>query len=522
MQGLGITVAYAVAALFGLYMYALQSWWSVPRVILLGFLLASLPGVILAVVVTPDLKRAPTAKALMPLLLVATLIGAGGSALWALPAVRVKAASLFAQEIALLNAVDDPDEGVKLAACGKMLQDKLPPNVIFGVLRTRPMLAERCLALPIEYTNRVDLESRLMRDWHYTLRAGVMDEAKEMNACAMAQSMGRFGEASKGVASLKLLSCVVSSPSPARQMCCSSALKQLGADGKSLMAMMIRMQDEAIAHGVAGPLVATSYGEKQTVAKLGKYIGELGLNSPALKPISAKLACESYLGGEYTNQILPYLNWLLPRFDGCLDESERARVDDLATSELCYEISGGILGADDPEEFICRSKKRAIMQMKANEERLAQRNSEAMAKLSGSIEAGHSRRGRDMMDMEGFLKNIDEQRRTAELGGSVMPTGTDMSDAEKAMFIDAMTRQAQGLMRSEAELAKMKRDANKMVDSMSETNPQFKEMFELKLRKDGSLNAAQKARLLELEKAAEARESKATKAERIQFGLDKE
>lgn len=520
MQGLGVTVAYAFAALFGLYMYTLQSWWSAPRVLVFGFLFVSLPAVALAFAVTPALRRAPTLKDFIPLLLVSTCIGTGGAALWFMEPLRVEAIDRFGQELALAQAVDDPSEQVRIKACGKYLKSGASFNVVHGVLNTRPLLAERCLALPVEYKSRGDLERRLMGDWYYTLRGMGLSEAEDVNACAMAQTMSSFKGPSQAESTLKLLSCSLNSSSPARRMCCTSALAQKGLNGKSLMALFMREQELTQAHQLPGILVATSFKEPQSLARLGDTIQKLDLNSPILQPISLKLSCDAYLSGTHAKNITPYLDWLLPRHSACLDEQEQRRLDDIPLSDLCLEISSGVLSAEDTGEFICASKKLILGQMKAAEERRKRLNQEAMSALADDIDAGHSKQYRKMIDMDGLLKTIDGQRQMGELGGSITPVG-EITDEARERLIESMTRQANSALRSEGELEKMKRDAMRALDGLND-NPETKELMKLKKKDGESLSREERRALDEMEARAKEREKKATAQERRQFRLDED
>lgn len=516
MQGLGVTVAYTLAALFGLYMYTLQSWWGAPRVLVFGFLFVSLPAVALAFLVTPMLRREPTLKDFIPLLLVSTLIGTGGAALWFVTPLRVQAIERFGQELALAQAIDDPAEQVRISACAKYLKEGYSFNIVYGALSARPLLAERCLALPVEYKSRSDLERRLMGDWYYTLRGMGVSEAEDINACAMAQTISSFKGASQGESTLKLLSCSLNSSAPARRMCCTSALVQKGLNGKSLMALFMRYQDLTQAHQLPGILVATSFKEPQSLARLGDTIQRLELNSPILQPISLRLSCDAYLNGTHAKSITPYLDWLFPRHNGCLNEQERSRLDDIPRSDLCLEISEGVLGAEDTGAFICESKRVVLGRMKVAEERRKRLNREAMSALSDDIDAGHRQQRNGMLSMDGLLKTIDGQRQMGELGGSVTPVG-EISDEARERLIESMTRQANSMMRSEAQLAKMKRDAMKTLEGLDD-NPETKELMKLKDKK--SLSRSDKQAIDQMEARAKEREKKATPEERKRFKLD--
>lgn len=516
MQGLGVTVAYTLAALFGLYMYTLQSWWGAPRVLVFGFLFVSLPAVALAFAVTPMLRREPTLKDFIPLLMVSTLIGTGGAALWFVTPLRVQAIERFGQELALAQAIDDPAEQVRISACGKYLKEGYSFNLVYGALSSRPLLAERCLALPVEYKSRVDLERRLMGDWYYTLRGMGVSEAEDINACAMAQTISSFKGASQGESTLKLLSCSLNSSSPARRMCCTGALEQKGLNGKSLMALFMRYQELTQAHQLPGILVATSFKEPQSLARLGDTIQRLELNSPILQPISLRLSCDAYLNGTHAKNITPYLDWLFPRHNDCLNEQEQSRLDDIPRSDLCLEISAGVLGAEDTGAFICESKRVVLGKMKVAEERRKRLNREAMSALSDDIDAGHRQQRNQALNMEGLFKKVDAHSQLGLMGGQLSPND-DVSEADAARFMESMTRRANSMMQSEADVAKMQREAMRTLEALNE-NPETKELMKLKNRE--SLSRAERATLKEMEARAKEREKKATPEERRRFKLD--
>ena len=519
MQGLGVTLIYAFAALLGLALYTLQAWLSVPTVVLLGTLLVGLPGAALAVWVTPSLREDLTARDLAPLLLVGLLVGAGVSALWALPPVRATAIGMFGQEVALARAVVDPSPRVQLEACRKLVVDRAKLGAMTSALGPNPRLAGQCMQLPeyASYVARADLERRLLSDWGYALRASGLGPAEESSACLMADVMTRFEADGQIEGPLRVLGCAIQSSSTVLQRCCTQALQDVKLTGGKLQSLMLKAAAMTQAQEIPGPLVATSFGEPQTSAKLAGVTSPLGLEGQATRAIALKLTCDAYLQGQPRQ--LPYLSWVFASSSSCLDADERAREEDVTASALCFELTEALLQSDDAQAEICQGKKRVLAELKAAQERRLRLNREAMSELSDNIDAGHSYRRNRHLTMDGLVKSIEAQRLAAEQGGSVMPFDTFDAKDQDAL-IESMRAQAMGLAKSDAEIAKLKRDAEKTLSTLAQ-NPQMKEMMDLK-GKDGKLSKSEQQRLDALEKGMRERESKATPEERRQFKLDEE
>lgn len=480
MQGITVTTFFALAAWFGLTLFAIQSWWTPPVVVILGLIFIAIPGVALAFATSPDLREAPNPKEVGAIVVMALIIGVGGSALWFIPQLRATAIEAIGQPKALAKAINEPYPVVQKAACRKYLKDNTATRTMFKLLSNRPTLAHECIQSVPSYTGRLSLEESLASNWYRRLFNDKQGDAQaETNLCTMTQTMDNFSHRESFSQDYRMLDCALNAPVEGRRYCCAGTLKRSGKTGSKLLATILKNERATITHFIPGPLVGLAFGEQDTVKRLKHVKGELALPEKSLQKASLKVACMGYIEGGRGQKSSRYLNWLFATEDTnrCLSAEERNFAKDITTVDICTNALGEVMSSDDVPKTICEAKQAAIKQAKLDNARRSKYNAETLAQMSNAINDGHSFRRTKGLQLDKMVKNFQMQGDALRYGGTVMPGMENYSEGDRQAFIGKVMGQMGNIPTDARSVRRMERNAKKRLKELQQ-NKDMQPLFE--------------------------------------------
>lgn len=479
MQGITVTTFFALAAWFGLTLFAIQSWWTPPVVVILGLIFITIPGVALAFATSPDLREAPNPKEIGAIVVMALIIGVGGSALWFIPQLRATAIEAIGQPKALAKAINEPYPVVQKAACRKYLKDNTATRTMFKLLSNRPTLAHECIQSIPDYTGRLSLEETLASNWYRRLFNDKPGNAQsETKLCTMTQTMDNFSHRESFSQDYRMLDCALNAPIEGRRYCCAGTLKRGGKTGSKLLATILKNERATITHFIPGPLVGLAFGEQDTIKRLKHIKGELALPEQSLQQASLKVACMGYAEGGRGQKTDRYLKWLFAQENTsrCLSTEERKFIKNLTTLDICTNVLGEVMSSDDVPKTICEAKQAAIKQARIDDARRKKFHAETLAQMSNAINNGHTFRHTKGLQLNKMIKNMQMQSDALQHGGTVMPGMEAYSEGDYRAFVGRMMKSNGGLPKNAKDvkkLEKMMRAQLKKTQSEEKVNLYF-------------------------------------------------
>ena len=451
LKTLGAMFVCALAGLATLGAYALNVWAAPTLPLVIGFVAIFLPVVVVTFALEPETRRAPWSLAAATVAL-ATCMGLMFPTMWYSPKVRALAATKLADRSALLLALDDGSEVVRLRACEAMSRSDIGTVALAGLLAERPSLATACLTSP-NIDNRQALDRHVWSSW--------MDELTHGSSatCDLAEAVDRLDIDAQD-RGLAYLECAVSAESSAARECCVSHL------GKAVkLAEWTRARRaELDQRRLTNRLLLVAFQESETMKSVPQAISSLGIHDDAMRFTTLDNACQGMIRGDAAESSLSAITWVLSSFESCLREEERSVP--LNPVFACRVITATELR--DLDSQLCAANQQSRQQKLQEMAEEANRPSQDFGELVGQISAGASMREKNV-NFEGYVD-------AASTNGGVGLNAFNQADLLK---IGAQIQaQADGAPNPK----NLKRDVSSGNDRLNElrTNPNTKAIFDAK------------------------------------------
>lgn len=375
----------ALAGLATLGAYALNAWVSPAAPIVIGLVAIFVPVVAVTFAMEPEARRAPWSLAAATVAL-ATCMGLMFPTMWYSPKVRALAATKLADRSALVLALDDGSEVVRLRACEALSRSDIGTVELAGLLAERPTLATACLTSP-NIDNRQALDRHVWSSW--------MDELTHGSSatCELAEAVDRLDIDAQD-RGLAYLECAVSADSPAARECCVSHV----GNAQKLAEWTRAQRAELDQRRLTNRLLLVAFQESETMKSVPQAISSLGIHGDAMRFTTLDNACQGMIRGDATESSLSAITWVFSSFESCLSAEEKTVP--LNAVFACRVINATELRDLDSQLCAANQQSRQLKLKEMAEE--ANRPTQDFGELVGQISAGASMREKSA-NFEGFV-----------------------------------------------------------------------------------------------------------------------